>query len=189
MAMEIVPLKKIKPYWRNARDNTQAVGPVIESIKKFGYAQPILVDKSYVIIAGHTRYAALQEMGWKEAPVIVLNLPEKKANQYRIVDNKTSEFSKWKKDELLQELRAFDNLDKDFQVFFKDDLVEMMNESTGKKSKDVSDKKMAKSKEKLDSKMVNASRVDQLEVECPFCEEQFFLNRADLLKTPEKSKS
>ena len=54
-----VSLDKIIPYARNPRVNTQsAIDKVKSSIHEFGWQQPIVVDKEYIIIAGHTRYLA-----------------------------------------------------------------------------------------------------------------------------------
>ena len=59
--MQTVMLKitEIKPYWRNPRRNDDAIGAVMQSIKQFGFNQPIILDADNVIIAGHTRYKAL----------------------------------------------------------------------------------------------------------------------------------
>lgn len=106
-----LPLDSIKPYWRNPRDiSEEAVNKTAASIARFGYQQPIIVDAKHVIIAGHTRYAALRHLGWTEAPVIVSDLPAKRANEYRVIDNKTSEYSAWDSDLLMQELREFDEV-------------------------------------------------------------------------------
>jgi ParB-like chromosome segregation protein Spo0J len=153
----------------------------MESIKKYGYCQPILVDTSYVIIAGHTRYKALIEMGWKEVQCLILNLTEKKAKQCRIIDNKTSEFSKLVSKDLGSELREFDNLEKEFQVFFKEDLEALMEDTLGKKLADANKKDVEKTQDKLDNKYVELSRKDQIEIACPHCTETFFVDRKDIV--------
>lgn len=63
--MEIakLPLDQIKPYPRNPRKNNQAVEAVAESIRQCGYIAPIIVDEDGTILAGHTRYMALRELG------------------------------------------------------------------------------------------------------------------------------
>lgn len=58
MKVEELSLSAIKPYERNPRKNDEAVNGVAESIKKFGFQQPIVVDKNSVIVVGHTRYKA-----------------------------------------------------------------------------------------------------------------------------------
>ena len=54
MKVKSVKLSEIFPYYDNPRDNTNAVEPTKESIKRFGFVKPILVDKAGVIVAGHT---------------------------------------------------------------------------------------------------------------------------------------
>jgi site-specific DNA-methyltransferase (adenine-specific) len=109
----------IKPYWRNPRKNENAVEAVKESIKRYGYTQPIVVDKDNVIIAGHTRYKALRQLGYKNIAVVLLDIDEDKAKQYRIADNKTAEMSEWDDDLLMYELREIEELE-DMTIFFDD---------------------------------------------------------------------
>ena len=90
MKVQQISLDEIRPYWRNPRNNESAIDAVKKSIQEYGFNQPIVTDKDLVIIAGHTRYKALLQLGWKEAPVVVLeDIAPEKAKQYRIADNKT----------------------------------------------------------------------------------------------------
>lgn len=99
-------LPEIKPYPHNPRINDAAVHKVAESIRQFGFRQPIIVDADGVIIAGHTRYKAAQFLRLKVAPVIVADdLTPKQAKAYRLADNKTAEFSLWDDLRLATELR------------------------------------------------------------------------------------
>jgi hypothetical protein len=90
-----VGIELVKPYWRNPRKNEHAAQYVAESIRRFGWTVPMLVDRDLVIIAGHTRYRAAQMLGMKQVPVLVVDLPEDKARAYRIIDNRTHELSEW----------------------------------------------------------------------------------------------
>lgn len=99
-----INLDLIKPYWRNPRKNESAVSAVTESIRKYGMNVPIVVDKNYVILTGHTRYKAMRALGIVEAPVVVADISEKKAKQFRIADNKAHEFSEWDVDTLKSEI-------------------------------------------------------------------------------------
>lgn len=56
MEVKSMSIDDIKPYENNPRDNDDAVDSVANSIKEFGWQQPIVVDKNMVIIVGHTRY-------------------------------------------------------------------------------------------------------------------------------------
>lgn len=109
--MEIVKLKlsQIKQYEKNPRRNDQAVDAVVASIEQCGYCSPILVDENNVILAGHTRYKALQKLGWKEAEVVVRDgLTDEQKRKYRLLDNKTNEFASWDFDLLSEEIEGVD---------------------------------------------------------------------------------
>lgn len=107
--LEVLPLDDIKPYWRNPRRiPTEAVDAVAESIERYGYHQPIVVDSDHVIIVGHTRHAALRKLGITDVQVYVTDLPEDKAREYRLVDNRTGEMSMWDHDALLSELQGWE---------------------------------------------------------------------------------
>jgi ParB-like chromosome segregation protein Spo0J len=95
MEIKQVGLDQIKPYWRNPRENALTIDALKESIEKFGFNVPIVLDKNNVIITGHARYKALLELGKKTAPCIIVDLDERKAREYRISDNKIHEMSLW----------------------------------------------------------------------------------------------
>ena len=59
-------LKDIHPYPNNPRINDSAIEKVKNSIKEFGFRNPIIIDKNHVIIAGHTRYEASKRLGMEE---------------------------------------------------------------------------------------------------------------------------
>jgi hypothetical protein len=104
-----VSLKEIKPYENNPRNiPSRAMEAVKGSIERYGYQQPIVVDQDLVIIVGHTRYAALTEMGVKNVEVYVADLPEDKVREYRLIDNRTSEMGEWDHSALIVELREFE---------------------------------------------------------------------------------
>jgi site-specific DNA-methyltransferase (adenine-specific) len=101
-----VDVALVKPYWRNPRRNEHAAQYVAESIRRYGWTVPMLVDRDMVIIAGHTRYRAAHILGLKQVPVIVVDLLEDKARAYRIIDNRTHELSDWDLELLRQEVEA-----------------------------------------------------------------------------------
>ena len=82
-----------------------------ESIKEFGWQQPIVTDAQGVIIVGHTRYRAAQMLKLETVPVLVADLPEDKAREYRIVDNKVAEYSTWDYTALVRELQEVIDID------------------------------------------------------------------------------
>lgn len=126
-------LKDIREYENNPRFNDEAVDKVINSIKEFGFKVPIVVDKSKVIIAGHTRYKASKKLGLEKVPVIIADdLTEEQVKAFRLADNKVAEFSYWNDDLLKLELDGL-NLDmSDFGFELPD--LDSWEESTEKKS-------------------------------------------------------
>ena len=87
-------ISDIKPYNRNPRKKKN-IQKVANSIKEFGFQQPIVVDRAGVIIAGHSRYEASKILNLESIPVVIADLPPEKAKAYRIADNKTNEDSEW----------------------------------------------------------------------------------------------
>lgn len=120
--MKIINKKidELKPYEKNPRFNDDAVEYVANSIKKFGFKVPIVIDKNGVIVAGHTRYKASLELGLEEVPCIVADdLTDKQIKAYRLADNKVSEKSNWNLELLEEEL---EDLDLDMEEFGFEDL-------------------------------------------------------------------
>lgn len=91
-----VAIKQITPYENNPRYNENAVDAVAASIEEFGFQQPIVLDKDYVIIAGHTRFKAAQQLGIEIVPCVIAdNLTDEQVRAYRLADNKVGELAKW----------------------------------------------------------------------------------------------
>lgn len=112
MKVKTVSIDQIKPYENNPRNNDDAVDAVANSIKEFGWQQPIVVDNGGVIIAGHTRYKAAKRLKLKEVPIVVAdNLTEEQVNAYRLADNKSGELATWDDDELQEELDKILDID------------------------------------------------------------------------------
>lgn len=112
MQVKTVSIDQIKPYENNPRNNDDAVDAVANSIKEFGWQQPIVVDNGGVIIAGHTRYKAAKRLKLKEVPIVVAdNLTEEQVNAYRLADNKSGELATWDDDELQEELDKILDID------------------------------------------------------------------------------
>ena len=102
-------LAELTPYAGNAKkhDSTQ-IANVAESIKQFGFVQPIVIDRDGVIVIGHCRALAAEKLGMKEVPcVCVDDLTPEQVNALRIVDNKSNE-SPWDFDILPDELAEID---------------------------------------------------------------------------------
>lgn len=92
---------EIIPYEKNPRLNDEAVEPVAESIKEFGFKIPIVLSSDGVIVAGHTRIKAAKKLGMEEVPCIIADdLTEEQVKAFRLADNKSAEIAQWD-DELL----------------------------------------------------------------------------------------
>lgn len=109
--MQIIQKKlaDIVPYANNTKkhDETQ-IKNVAESIKKYGWVQPLVIDDDGTIVIGHCRALAAEKLGMEEVPcVVVSDLAEEEINALRIVDNKTNE-SPWDFDLLSAELPEID---------------------------------------------------------------------------------
>lgn len=105
---KMTKLSEIRPYERNPRIIPQAaVDAVARSIAAFGFRQPIVVDGDGVILAGHTRYKAAQQLGLAEVPVVwQTDITPIQARGYRIADNKTAEIAAWDRDALDAEVKG-----------------------------------------------------------------------------------
>ena len=129
MKVENRKLDEIAPYKKNAKkhDKTQ-INNVAESIRQYGFVQPIVVDKDGVIVIGHCRYEAAKVLGMKDVPcVCVDDLTEEQVKALRIVDNKSNE-SEWDFDILSDELANLDLSDFDFDFGFSMDEEEYIEE-------------------------------------------------------------
>ena len=124
-----ISIAKIKPYERNPRRITDAaVNLVAESIRRFGWKQPLVISsKSGRIVAGHTRYAAALKLKLAEVPAIISTLPEPEEQIYRLVDNRSSELTTWEKEDLASELREIVNDGTD-PLGFEDDVALLLKE-------------------------------------------------------------
>ena len=110
-----VAVEKIKPYANNPRINKKAVEKVMKSIQAYGFKVPCILDKNYLLIAGHTRWEAAKRLKMKRIPCIIASdLNKAKADAFRIADNKVAEYSTWDMTKLKEELSKIQLEDIDF---------------------------------------------------------------------------
>ena len=109
MKIEWLEPEKLRAYENNPRRNEEAIAPVARSIHEFGFRNPILIDASGTIIAGHTRLEAAKQLGLKAVPVIrIEDLTEDQVRAFRLVDNKVAEIAEWDPWALSLELETID---------------------------------------------------------------------------------
>ena len=115
MDIKNIAVKDLVPYEKNTKkhDDVQ-INNVAESIKKYGFVQPIVIDKNNVVVIGHCRLLAAKKLKMADVPcVCVEDLTEEQVKALRIVDNKSNE-SPWDFDFLADELADLDLSDFDF---------------------------------------------------------------------------
>lgn len=116
LEIKYIPIDDIKPYKNNPRLNEDAIPYVVNSIKEFGFKNPIILDKNNVIVAGHTRLESAKRLDMKEVPVIYADdLTEEQVKAFRLADNKVAEKSLWDYSKLDEELDSI--LDIDMSLF------------------------------------------------------------------------
>ena len=97
-------IDSIVEWDQNPRDNQHAVAEVANSIKRFGFASPIICRaEDRTIIAGHTRFKAAKQLGLSKIPVRFLDLDPVEAQLLALADNKIGEIADWD-DKMLQDI-------------------------------------------------------------------------------------
>src|SRR5262245_3425871 len=104
------------PRCRNRRSNLQ-VRQIADSIREFGFTNPVLVDREDVIIAGHGHVRAASSLGMTTVPTIRLSdLTEAQKRAYVLADNKLAELAGWDPKLLAIEFQYLTDLDLDFDA-------------------------------------------------------------------------
>ena len=147
---EYVEIEKIKPHEKNARTHSEEqIQKIAESIREFGFLNPILIDENYMIIAGHGRLLGAKKLGLLGVPCIfVEDLNEAQKSAYIIADNRLAEDAGWDMSVLSEELRGLMDIDFDIELtgFTLDDIELDFGETEVKESEIPELKPEAKSK-------------------------------------------
>lgn len=122
MKLERLKLTDLKPYKNNAKIHTpEQIGQIIKSIQELGFNDPIAVDENGMIIEGHGRLLALQQMGETEVDCIRLEgLTEEQKRAYIHIHNQLTMNTGFDLDILEQELKAIEGIDMSFFGFDMD---------------------------------------------------------------------
>ena len=163
-------ISQIHPYENNPRNNEAAIEPVAQSIKRFGFRVPILIDGKGTIIAGHTRYEAAKRLGMDEVPCIrVDDLTDEQIRAYRIadkaldVDLMDTGFSEVELDGLLREVE-----DADFEEFFTEPVQQPPKAADAEQSA-----KTQQSSQPESSQLAVPQQSGSKLIQCPHCGEWF----------------
>ena len=131
LEIKYLSLNELTPYAKNSRTHSEdQINQVAESIKEFGFTNPILIDEQSNIIAGHGRLEAAKKLGMKEVPTIVLEgLTENERKAYVIADNKLALNSGWNEKALMRELFSLEEASFDLSLtgFNPDELKKLLD--------------------------------------------------------------
>ena len=112
LRVKYVPIGDVHPYEDNPRRNDGAVQALANSLREFGWKQPIVVDADGTIVVGHTRYKAALALEMAEVPVVVASdLTPEQCAAYRLADNRVGELATWDNELLAQELDGLADID------------------------------------------------------------------------------
>lgn len=150
---QIVDIEKLKPYEKNSRTHSsEQIKQIMDSIKAFGFTNPLLIDDDFNLIAGHGRLEAVKQpnkVDFVENPIlelpciIVSGLSEMEQKALVIADNKIALNAGWDIEILGQELFELENANFDISLigFNEDEVLELLGEfeevgSIGERSQD-----------------------------------------------------
>lgn len=179
-------VEDVKPYPENPRIITkEAVEVVKESLERFGWHQPIVVDRDGFIVVGHTRFTAALELGLTEVPVRVMEGSAEQINAYRLADNRTSEFARWDDKKLAIELREFDEAM--LESYFPEVDLDMEIEQIQAGLAEVTQAEVDQAEEHISTIPEKSAMVRHTtDVECPACLDHFQVQTKTLPGVTEK---
>jgi DNA modification methylase len=127
--MTLISIDKLIPYINNARTHSpEQITKLRSSLREFGFVNPVLIDRSFNIIAGHGRYEAAKAEGYSEVPcVYVDHLSEAQKKAYIIADNRMAMDAGWDEELLKVELEALEGESFDLSLtgFEEDELADL----------------------------------------------------------------
>lgn len=159
--MEIVNIKvkDLKLYDKNAKKHDQTqIDNVAKSIEKYGFVQPLVIDKNNVVIIGHCRLEASKKLKLNEVPCVLADtLTDEQVKELRLLDNKLNE-SEWDLNLISEELADLDL--SDFELDWGIDEEELSTELKINDNKEID---------------INEYTDNNFEIECPKCHFRFNL--------------
>jgi DNA modification methylase len=138
LKVEMLPVEALQAYANNARTHSKKqISQIANSIRRFGFNNPVLIDDQGQIIAGHGRVAAAKLLGISVVPTVRLShLSQAEKRAYILADNRLAEKAGWDREILAIELQALIDLDFEveltgFEVAEIDLCLEEAREATG----------------------------------------------------------
>ncbi len=118
LKISYIDTSSVKPYEHNARKhNPSQIEMIAKSISKFGFNNPVLIDESNVLVAGHGRLEAAQSLGMETIPAITLiGLTDAEKRAYVLADNQLALKSHWDANAVASELQILADLDFDMDA-------------------------------------------------------------------------
>jgi len=133
--MKLVPINSLVPYVNNARTHSPTqITKLRSSLREFGFVNPIIVDRSYSVIAGHGRLIAAKEEGFTEVPCVFVDyLTEAQKKAYIIADNRYAEDAGWDEELLRLEIESLQGMEFDVGLlgFEPAELNKLMTDEDG----------------------------------------------------------
>lgn len=137
--MKVVDLEvsKLIPYdFNNKEHDKEQVNMIANSIKEFGFNQPLVVDANNIVVVGHWRLLAAKELWLEKVPCVKLeDLSDEQVKKYRILDNKLNE-SDWAELNLRKDLDMLEDMNFGDLELTKEDLFPELFEELGDKEKE-----------------------------------------------------
>lgn len=149
--MKIINVKvaQLKPYKLNAKNHPQTqIDGIAESIRRFGFTQPVVIDKANEIIIGHGRVAAAKQIGLPDVPCLRMeDLSKDEIRALRLIDNRIAETG-WDQEMLRVEFETLKYDLTPFNVDFSFDIAASSglagDESPPDDNKDLDERELAK---------------------------------------------
>lgn len=173
-------VNKLIPYERNPKIHSDSqINQLANSITQWGWTIPILVDEKDMVIAGHGRLYAAQQLGIKEVPTMVAKgWTEEQKRSYVIADNKLAENSEWDTGLYFSELKELSDNEFDLSLMGVDIDLSAFNYTPALEpdfqASTIDEDSMLSAQEKMTTDHKNRiSGVNQVDVICPHCGEEF----------------
>jgi DNA modification methylase len=117
-ALETLPIARLRPWPRNARIHSRKqIRQIAESVSRFGFTNPVLIDCENRILAGHGRVEAARELGMESVPCLRIDhMTPAEKRAYVLADNKLALNAGWDEELLALELKKLMEIDIDFDI-------------------------------------------------------------------------